>query len=82
MGVCVAKPATRDGQSPTDQRKGAVGSDQLPLGELKLGVRSLLRSISLDRAKAMSYNAASTHARYHDSSGRQLEQDGARNERV
>ena len=35
MGVCVAKPATRDGQSPTDQRKGAVGSDQLPLGELK-----------------------------------------------
>ena len=29
----------------------------------------------LERAKAMSYNAASTHARYHDASGRKLEQE-------
>lgn len=63
MGVCVAKPATcRDGPSPQgDGRKNSISSDQL--------------SISLERAKAMSYNAASTHARYHDASGRKLDQD-------
>lgn len=63
MGVCVAKQATaRDGQSPQgDGRKNSISSDQL--------------SISLERAKAMSYNAACTHARYHNARGRQLDQD-------
>ena len=41
--------------------RNSISSDQL--------------SISLERAKAMSYNAASTHARYHDASGRKLDQD-------
>ncbi|CAJ1406377.1 unnamed protein product [Effrenium voratum] len=59
MGVCVAKQATaRDGQSPENGRKATL-SDQL--------------TISLDRAKQMSFNAASTHARYHN--GRKLEED-------
>ena len=41
--------------------RNSISSDQL--------------SISLERAKAMSYNAASTHARYHDAGGRKLDQD-------
>ncbi|CAE7238987.1 CPK2 [Symbiodinium natans] len=66
MGVCVAKQATaRDGQSPQGNESNVAR---------KTSTDNL--TISLDRAKAMSFNAASTHARYHSaSSGRQLEDD-------
>mmetsp|Transcript_53109 Transcript_53109/g.99512 ORF Transcript_53109/g.99512 Transcript_53109/m.99512 type:complete len:559 (+) Transcript_53109:115-1791(+) len=64
MGVCVAKQATaRDGQSPQGNESNVTRktSDNL--------------TISLDRAKAMSFNAATTHARYHSAGGRKLEDD-------
>ena len=67
MGVCVAKQATtKDGQSPQGNESNVAR---------KTSTDNL--TISLDRAKAMSFNAASTHARYHSASsgGRQLEDD-------
>ena len=67
MGVCVAKQATtKDGQSPQGNESNVAR---------KTSTDNL--TISLDRAKAMSFNAASTHARYHSagSGGRQLEDD-------
>jgi len=66
MGVCLARQSTAQdsraqSQDSSSGRKGS--SDGL--------------TVSLDRAKAMSSNAVSTHARYHSSSsgGRRLDQD-------